>query len=445
MPGGSPRRAPLLLAGALVFGLLAFASAPVVVSALETHGVGLAARTQSSGPHAASAGRLRITATLTDVGYVGVTIAGPSGAKVQLGEALPSGTKPIQIVRLGSQGARVPKALRWSCDERKRNLVATTLPPAAPQDAKVSVMTPGCSQRLVATISKQALVGRTASISLHDRWGIGDLPLRICITPPGGTPACKQSSLRSDQSRQVVRFTAPRPGGWRVDVSTRFGDHTRATVWVSHPGGRIRLLATGDSEMLVLDSYLATDLASHGVDVTSDARSGTALTVTYAFNWETHARHEASAVRPDVTVMFIGANDSYEVSGPHGRPIYCCGSAWSAGYAKLVAKMMRSYLRGNAGRVYWFLLPTPRPRDFQYLFDGVNSGIRQAAKQFPGRVALIDANAFFTPHNHYRNQMTDHGYGFTIHEPDGIHLTTISDIFAADLVVKQLLADRVIR
>jgi len=402
MPGGSPRRAPLLLAGALVFGLLAFASAPVVVSALETHGVGLAARTQSSGPHAASAGRLRITATLTDVGYVGVTIAGPSGAKVQLGEALPSGTKPIQIVRLGSQGARVPKALRWSCDERKRNLVATTLPPAAPQDAKVSVMTPGCSQRLVATISKQALVGRTASISLHDRWGIGDLPLRICITPPGGTPACKQSSLRSDQSRQVVRFTAPRPGGWRVDVSTRFGDHTRATVWVSHPGGRIRLLATGDSEMLVLDSYLATDLASHGVD-------------------------------------------AYEVSGPHGRPIYCCGSAWSAGYAKLVAKMMRSYLRGNAGRVYWFLLPTPRPRDFQYLFDGVNSGIRQAAKQFPGRVALIDANAFFTPHNHYRNQMTDHGYGFTIHEPDGIHLTTISDIFAADLVVKQLLADRVIR
>lgn len=445
MPGHSPRRAPFLLASVVVFGLLALASTPGLVSALEAHGLGPATRPQSTGPAAASVARLKISATLTDVGYVGVSLAGPRGANVQLSEGLPTRTKPLQTVTLGSQGAQLPKALMWSCDDLNRNVIATTLPPAIPQHAKVSVTTPGCSKRLAVTIANTARVGAAASIILQDRWRTGGLPLTICVTPPGATPACQPWDLRPGQSRRVVRVTVHRPGGWRLAVRTRFSYHTSAIVWVSPRGGRLRVLAVGDSEMLILDHFLTADLAPHAVDVTSDARLGTGLTLTYAFNWEALARRQASTLRPDVTVMFLGANDAYVVSGPGGRPIYCCGSAWSVGYSKLVAEMMRSYLRGNVGRVYWFTLPTPRSRKFRYLFDGVNSGIRRAARQFPGRVSLIDANAFFTPNNHYRDHMNYHGYRFAIHEPDGIHLSTTSDVFAAALVVKQMLADGVIR
>jgi hypothetical protein len=146
-----------------------------------------------------------------------------------------------------------------------------------------------------------------------------------------------------------------------------------------------------------------------------------------------------------VTVFFIGANDGFGVFGPGGHQVGCCGADWSAGYANLVAAMMRIYLRGESGRVYWFVLPTPRPANFQRLFNAVNAGIRRAARRFPGRVALIDANAFFTPGNRYRDFMVYHGRGFVIHESDGIHLSTAADQIDASLVVRRMLDDRLIR
>jgi hypothetical protein len=197
--------------------------------------------------------------------------------------------------------------------------------------------------------------------------------------------------------------------------------------------------------MQILDDLLGQDLGSHRVSVISDARISTGLTNSFFFNWQTEARRLAQSLQPDVTVIFIGANDGFAVPGPGGKPVACCGSAWSAGYASLAAEMMSTLLRGNSGRVYWFLLPTPRPGNFQYVFDGVNRGISEAARRFPGRVALIDANAFFTPGNRYRDYMVYHGQGFTIHESDGIHLSTASDQIAATLVVRRLLADRIIR
>lgn len=298
---------------------------------------------------------------------------------------------------------------------------------------------------LAVNVAETASAGSMASITVQDPSRTGGFPLTICITPPGGTPACRPTQMSAGQSRRVVRFAVPRPGGWRVAVSTRFGYRRSATVWVKPPGRRLRVLAVGDSEMQILQNFLAADLAAHGADVTTGAQFGTGLTLTYSFNWEDTARRQAKTLHPDVTVMFIGANDGYITHGPGGKTNYCCGSKWSVGYAMLVAAMMHSYLRGDAGRVYWFVLPTPRPARFRYEFNGVNAGIRRAAAGLPGRAALIDANAFFTPHNHYRDHMIVSGSRFTIHEPDGIHLSPTSDLVAADIVVKQMIADRVIR
>lgn len=87
---------------------------------------------------------LTIAATLAHVGHVGVTLAGPAGASVQLSEQVPYGLKPIQTVVLGADGAQLPDALAWNCDQRTRALVASTLPPTLPQQANVSVVTPTC-------------------------------------------------------------------------------------------------------------------------------------------------------------------------------------------------------------------------------------------------------------------------------------------------------------
>jgi hypothetical protein len=355
-------------------------------------------------------------------------------------------TTAISVTQVPASGIdTLPGALTWLCDQRVRTLLATTLSPAAAVTATATVTTPSCARRLIAAIATHAPAGGTLAIRLRDRWGIGALPLTVCITPPGGSRDCTPWRLGVQQANRVVGIPVPRPGGWEVAVQTRYGFSKHALVWVSHPGGRIRLLAAGDSEMQILDGFLAQDLARHGVDVTSDARISTGLTNSSFFNWPQHARAQAPSLRPDVTVIFIGANDGFGVSGPGGGAVACCSAAWSAGYANLVAEMMRAYLRGSSGRVYWFLLPTPRPANFKSVFDGVNAGIAAAAKRFPGRVSLIDANAFFTPGNTYRNYMVYEGRGFVIHEADGIHLSTASDTVDAAIVTRRLLADRVIR
>jgi lysophospholipase L1-like esterase len=300
------------------------------------------------------------------------------------------------------------------------------------------------NRRLTSAISGHAHVGGSIVIHLHDRLKAGGIRLSICITPPGGRLACRRWHLRVGRPNRVVRIPVPRPGGWHVSVRSHSGLRKDRQIWVSHPG-RIRLLAAGDSEMQILDTFIGQDVGRYGVSVTSDARISTGLTNSFFFDWPRHARAQAATLHPDATVFFIGANDGFGVPGPGRHQVGCCGADWSAGYANLVAQMMRIYLRGQGGRVYWFVLPTPRPANFQRLFNAVNAGIRSAARRFPGRVSLIDANAFFTPGNRYRNYMVYHGHGFVIHEPDGIHLSTAADRIDASLVVRRLSHDRLIR
>jgi lysophospholipase L1-like esterase len=299
-------------------------------------------------------------------------------------------------------------------------------------------------RRLSVDVTSRVLVGSSARVAIRARWGTGALPLSVCVAPPGAARSCQRVWLRPRRRSRVLSIPIVRPGGWRFSIWTRFHVHRAALVWAQDRSDRIRLLAAGDSEMQILDGFLAQDLAGHGVDVTSDARISTGLTKPSVFNWERHAIGQARSLRPDVTLMFIGANDGFAVAGPHGRAS-CCGPEWSAGYANLVAQMMHTYLRGEAGRVYWFVLPEPRPGNFQSLFGAINAGVRAAAARFPGRVGLLDANSFFTPGGRYRDFMSYQGRGFVIHQPDGIHLSFASDAVVAQLVVQRLIADRVIR
>jgi lysophospholipase L1-like esterase len=389
---------------------------------------------------------LTLAATPYQVGYIGVTVSGPPGAVVQLSQTVGGAAEPLRTVTLAASGTTTIGDLApWLCFPRTRTLTATIAGPVSPPSATLTVTNPSCVRRLAVTLDRRARAGGSLAIHVRDRWKLGAIPFALCLAPPGARAACSQWRLAPGADQRVIHVGLPRPGGWRVSLRAAFVAPTQRLVWAPARGDRIRLLAAGDSEMQILDGFIAGDLAGRGVQVTSDARISTGLTNSFFFDWQRHARTQAAGLRPDVTVVFMGANDGWSVNGPDGRPIQCCTPAWSAGYARLAAEMMRTYLRGNGGRVYWFLLPAPRPAKFKSLFDAVNAGLRAAARQFPGRVALIDANAFFTPGNRYRDYMVYHRHGFVIHESDGIHLSTASDQIDAALLVRRLQADHVIR
>ena len=110
----------------------------------------------------------------------------------------------VQIPASGT--ATVPKAAKWLCAPRVRQLTATTLPPAAPADAAVSVTTPSCSRRLTAQIQRTGRPGHSIAVRLGDRWGVGGLALTICVTAPGATQACSPWQINAGRRGRLVRL-----------------------------------------------------------------------------------------------------------------------------------------------------------------------------------------------------------------------------------------------
>jgi lysophospholipase L1-like esterase len=205
---------------------------------------------------------------------------------------------------------------------------------------------------------------------------------------------------------------------------------------------RLRLLATGDSMIQLIDGDLKRRLdRRRATTVRSDAHISTGITKPRLLDWLDKARGQASAFKPDVTVMFLGANDGFPLRSVAGRSAPCCDEAWVAAYARRVETMMRSYLRGARAYVYWLTLPAPRSAPFVRIYSRVNIAIKRAAKRVGGGVRVVDLAPVFTPGGRFRQQITFRGRTIDARQPDGIHLSTAGAAVAATLVIDQLRAD----
>jgi len=204
--------------------------------------------------------------------------------------------------------------------------------------------------------------------------------------------------------------------------------------------GRLRLLATGDSMIQVIDGYLKRRLDGRPrTSVRSDAHISTGISKPAGLNWVAKARSQAREIKPDVTVMFLGANDGFPIAGAR-----CCVEAWVAQYARRVQSMMRSYQRGGRSYVYWLTLPTPRRGDYARVYRAVNRAIKRAAARAGDGVRVIDLVRVFTPGGHFRQNITFHGKRLNARQDDGIHLSAAGASVAATIIVDRLKADRLL-
>ena len=120
------------------------------------------------------------------------------------------------------------------------------------------------------------------------------------------------------------------------------------------------LLVTGDSLAQPLDVQLARRLAGDGVQTVRDAHLGTGISKTDIVDWGVLSTQQAKERKPDAVVMFMGANEGFPFPGAGGRRIECCGPDWAVVYATRARRMMDTYRRDGAARVYWLTLPLPR-------------------------------------------------------------------------------------
>ena len=196
------------------------------------------------------------------------------------------------------------------------------------------------------------------------------------------------------------------------------------------------LLVTGDSLSMPLDVQVARQLADTDVEVERDPHVGTGISKTGLVDWGRLSTEQTAQLEPDAVVVFIGANEGFELPRADGSQIECCGPEWAAAYAFRARRMMNTYRRGGRARVYWLTLPAPRDNDRQRIAQAVNAAIEVAAQPYRAHVRVLDMEALFTPGGRYRDAMTVDGRPQIVREPDGIHLNARGAELASDALLE---------
>jgi hypothetical protein len=202
----------------------------------------------------------------------------------------------------------------------------------------------------------------------------------------------------------------------------------------------LRVIVTGDSMMEPLDRLLEPPVEEVGGRLISDPRPGTGILSPFTFDWQKHARRQVKRYRPQLTVMFIGPNDSNRVRTDDGREVACCRRAWIDEYAQRVERMMRTYRRESRGWIYWLTLPTPvEPHDAP--FAAINLAIAEAADAVGSHARAVDTVPVISPGNKFRRRIRYRGRMVRVRDRDGVHLTTAGSRIVMRLVRQTMRAD----
>lgn len=367
-------------------------------------------------------------------GQVRLKLQAPAGTVVTATELVP-GAVPVTVTPVAGQ--RSPSIATWVCGRVTRRFELRGQLPSGEVVTRVrTAKTKPCGDRVQLQAAGRPKPGREARVRVQDGFELGDFTARVCLRPPGGAERCVDAVLPPGAKTRTVTLGKWKAGRSRISVKPPFAKPSSVAISARRAGG-FRVLATGDSMIQIVDHYLAGRLRGKGGTVKSDAHISTGISKPSMLNWPRHAKGSAGSFKPDVTVVFLGANDGF----PFGS-VACCGDAWSAAYADRVAGMMRTYLRGGQGRVIWLLLPAPRGGNFASVFRGVNDGIQRAASRFqPDQVTVLDLRKTFTPGGGYRGSIRWQGKTRQVRQSDGVHLNNAGAAITADLITRQLRAD----
>jgi lysophospholipase L1-like esterase len=314
----------------------------------------------------------------------------------------------------------------------------TLAPPAG--EAPVAEPAPPQHQRLWLAAPRRGGIGREVDLAVRRRGRAGRYVAKLCVAPPAIGWSCRRLVFRDGVRRLSPQFRLAAPGRWLFEVRNRrqrVRDATRV-----RPRGRLSVLVTGDSMAQLFDHHVADGLGG-GAAVRSEAHVSTGLSKPSMLDWVANSRAQARRVRPDVTIVFIGANDGFPMPTPSGATAPCCDSSWVEEYARRAAQMMRAYRRGSAGRVYWLTLPAPRGGSFRAVFGPVNAAIRRAARRTRG-VQVVPIDRIFTPGFVYRDTLLWGGRNVAVRQGDGVHLNDAGASIAAQKTIARMRANRIL-
>jgi hypothetical protein len=388
---------------------------------------------------------LRLAATQSETGWIALTVTGAPDGAVDISERAGGRDRVVARMALSGGTGTVAHAVAWRCDRRERHLTATRIVADGSQPATATITTPSCAKRLGLIVAAARLrPGQSAQVRVADTWGQGAISGRVCARSGVVAATCRTVRLRRGQTHLRTGLRLARAGHWTVTLrsaATKAAVQRRVEVG---PKTRYRVLVTGDSMVFGIIDVLARSVRRTGGTLTGDPNPGTGITKPSLLNWPAHAVATARSVRPDATVVFLGAAvDTFPLQLGSGATADCCGPDWIGEYTRQVRAMMASYLDGGSSVVYWVLLPAPRAADRVDSNHAINTAIRRAAATFPEGIKLVDIGPAISPGDHYRLTAIYRGRRAVIREPDGIHLANAGVHIATDVILRAMRRDGV--
>jgi len=330
-------------------------------------------------------------------------------------------------------------ATPWRCDLLTRRFAATApRPDGTLSRGTASVRTSSCARRFRLDLPRRVERGRLARIRIVDRWGTGAIATQLCVTPPrAGRASCRRVAFAPAARAVSRRLRLVAEGRWRVELRVR-GFRVRAMIAagvraVAQPAPP-RLLATGDSTMQGVESFLADELGPTAT-VFGDVRPG--LAISKGNQLRPVARAQVARLAPRTTIVSIGAIEGFAMrSAADGEEHECCGEVWVAEYARRVREIMGFYRRSGRGRVFWLTIPEPGDPSRVAINAAVNRAIVRAGRNVAG-VRVLRMDLLFTPDG-YRDVMRYRGRDVDVREDDGIHLNVAGTAIVAREVARAL-------
>jgi hypothetical protein len=382
-----------------------------------------------------------LVADATKPGVIDLLFFNAKGARVSFYECVGERLERIAARRVpaDTEPTMLAAATTWSCDRLERRFAAfATLPDGTPALGSYSVRTPSCANRFELTLPTHLRPGALLRVRVADRWGIGGIRPQLCVTPPKRLRACRTLAFPRAVTVAGRRFRTTDRGRWRIELRVR-EERVRGSVAVGGEAGARRaqppaVLATGDSTMQGIDSFLADELGDEAV-VHSDVLPGSGIS--RGGFWLRHSASQTKRLRQRVTVMSVGAaTDALPIPTAAGTAQECCGEAWIAAYSRRVRAVMRTYLRGGRGRVVWLTPPEPRYAPRAAITHAVDVAVERAAQGLRS-VTVIRIDLLFSPGG-YRDTIRYQGRDVRVREPDGVHLNVAGTAIAAKAVAQAI-------
>jgi hypothetical protein len=237
--------------------------------------------------------------------------------------------------------------------------------------------------------------------------------------------------------RGIARFVAPYLGRWSVSAEAG-GERVTRGLRILPRGKRVTVLAAGDSLVRNLGFGLRREFP-RDTKIHTEVSQGRGVSKTDGFDWPSEARKTATRYKPDVAIVFLGGNEGFPIG-----LVGCCEADWIALFAGKQRDVMRGYANGGATRVYWVNLPAPGPSrpGHRPTWTAENQALVTAAAEDDARI--FDASALLSPGFTFQRALMWHGRSRKVRDDDDIHLTRAGGLIAAEALLAQLRADRVL-